>query len=75
MGEPMNDATNDGPVAISFPQYAGIPTADKKQAGILNKVISKMLKPKAKPLSSRSGRKGLQSRQSVTIKHKKRNYY
>jgi hypothetical protein len=68
--------TNDGSAPIQFPVYpAGIPTADRKQAGILNKVMSRMLKPKAKPLSSRSGRKGLQSKQNITIRHRKQRFY
>jgi len=57
----------------SFPSYqppAGIPIADRKQAGPLQKMISKMFKPKMQ----RRG-KALHSNQSVKINHRKVKFY
>lgn len=57
-----------------FPQYdppSGVPVADHKQAGPLTKMVSRMLKPKFKLPRG----KGIQSDQSVHVKHKKVKYY
>lgn len=56
-----------------FPQYPppqGLQVADRKQAGPLHKMISKMIRPKI-----RASKKGLQSNQSVKINHKKVKFY
>jgi len=61
------------PDDLQFPQYppsSGIPVADKKQAGPLQKIIGKMFKPK-----TRSRGKGLHSNQNVKINHKKVKFY
>ena len=62
----MND---DAP---NFPQYQppGIPVADRKQSAPLQKLISRMFKPKM-----RSPKKGLHSNQNVKINHKKVKFY
>lgn len=62
---------------IKFPQYQppqGLQSADHKQAGPLNKMVSKMISPKLKPkLFGRA--KGIKADQSVHVKHRKVKFY
>jgi hypothetical protein len=63
--------------SVNFPHYPqGTHTADRKQAGILHKLVGRMLKPKMKlKVRSPRGKKGLSSNQSVGIKHRKTKWY
>lgn len=56
-----------------FPNYQnspGIPVASRDQAKPLQKMVSRMFKPKVKV-----PKKGLQSNQNVRINHKKVKFY
>jgi hypothetical protein len=66
----MSDDTDQTPVY----QPPGVPVADHKQASPLTKMVNRLLKPKMKLRMPRG--KGLQSDQSVHVKHgKKVRYY
>lgn len=62
---------------VQFPHYPnGTQIADRKQAGILHKLVGRMLKPKMKlRVKGHRGKKGLSSNQSVAIKHKRTRWY
>lgn len=63
---------------VQFPHYQppGTPVATKKEAGPLMKMMTRMLPKKIKPrLMGRVHPKGLQSDQSVHVKHKKVRFY
>lgn len=68
----MNENNPPSPVFPQYPNPNGLQIADKKQAGPLNKMISRML---PKKLSRAPKSKGIHTNQSVKINHKKIKFY